>query len=121
MPDVVDLLYKTFRNNKFRIKVLSISMADAGIPSPVPEIELRREIELDEIGQGDQGHLDDHDGSDRETVEEGHGDDVSHGQIRRDRHHRHEYNRKDRDNTYYPPLDKSQISLKPKFYIRKDC
>jgi hypothetical protein len=48
-----------------------------------------------------------------ETLEEGHGDDVSHGQIRRDRHRRHEYNRNDRDSTYYQPLHKSQISLKP--------
>jgi hypothetical protein len=28
-----------FRNNKSKIKVLSISMADAGIPTPDPEIE----------------------------------------------------------------------------------
>lgn len=110
-----------FRNNKSKIKVLSISMADAGIPTPDPEIEFRREVDLDDIGQGDQGHFDDHDGSDRETLEEGHGDDVSHGQIRRDRHPRHEYNRNDRDNTYYQPLHKSQISLKPEPYIGRDC
>jgi hypothetical protein len=48
-------------------------MADAGIPTPDPEIEFRREVDLDDIGQGDQGHFDDHDGSDRETLEEGHG------------------------------------------------
>ena len=94
-------------------------MADAGIPSPDPEIEFRREIDLDEIVQGDQGHFDDHDGSGRETVEEGHGDDVSHGQIRRDIHPRHEYNRNDRENTHYQPLHKSQISLKPEPYIYK--
>lgn len=110
-----------FRNNKSKIKVVSISMADAGIPTPDPEIEFRREVDLDDIGQGDQGHFDDHDGSDRETLEEGHGDDVSHGQIRRDRHPRHEYNRNDRDNAYYQPLHKSQISLKPEPYIGRDC
>jgi hypothetical protein len=49
------------------------SLADAGIPTPDPEIEFRREVDLDDIGQGDQGHFDDHDGSDRETLEEGHG------------------------------------------------
>jgi hypothetical protein len=37
-------------------------MADAGIPTPDPEIECRREVDLDDIGQGDQGHFDDHDG-----------------------------------------------------------
>ena len=60
-------------------------MADAGIPTPDPEIEFRREVDLDEIGQRNQGYFDDHDGSFRETLEEGHGDDVSHGKIRRDR------------------------------------
>ena len=43
---------QNFRNNKSKIKVLSISMADAGIPTPDPEIEFRREVDLDDIGQG---------------------------------------------------------------------
>ena len=66
-------------------------MADAGLPSPDPGIEFRREIDLDEIRQGKQGHFDDHDGSHRETLEEGYDDDVIHGQIRRDIDPRHEY------------------------------
>jgi len=45
----------------------------------------------------------------------------SKGQIRRDRHPRHEYNRNDRDNTYYQPLHQAQISLKPEPYSDKDC
>jgi tellurite resistance-related uncharacterized protein len=41
---------KKVRNNKSKIKVLSISMADAGIPTPDPEIEFRREVDMDDIG-----------------------------------------------------------------------
>jgi len=67
-------IVQKIRSNKPKIKVLSTSIADAGIPTQKPEIELHREIDLDEIGQGGQGHFDDHDGSDRETLEEGHGD-----------------------------------------------
>ncbi|VDI77193.1 Hypothetical predicted protein [Mytilus galloprovincialis] len=68
-------------------------MADAGRNSPDPEINFRmeRDLNLDDLGQGDQIHTDDNDDFDRESILQGHGDEVDQRHKGRDEYQRHDF------------------------------
>ena len=91
-------------------------MADAGRISPDPEIQFRRERDMEELGQGDQVHNEDSDDSDRESNFGGHGDELAQRPKGRD-----DYNRNERGYQNMQPLNPSQVTLKPEPYFGKDC
>ncbi|CAC5369859.1 unnamed protein product [Mytilus coruscus] len=74
-------------------------MADAGRNSPDPEINFRRERDLDDLRQGDQIHTDINDDFDRESILQGHGDEIAQRPKGRDEYQRHDFDdRNDRGN-----------------------
>ncbi|CAG2237013.1 unnamed protein product [Mytilus edulis] len=90
-------------------------MADAGRNSPDPEINFRmeRDLNLDDLGQGDQIHTDDNDDFDRESILQGHGDEVD---------QRHNFDdRNGRGNHNMQPIGPPKVTLKPEPFSGKDC
>ncbi|CAC5410330.1 unnamed protein product [Mytilus coruscus] len=97
-------------------------MADAGRNSPDPEINFRRERDLDDLGQGDQIHIDDNDDFDRESILQGHGDEIAQRPKGRDEYQRHDFDdRNDRGNHNMQPIGPPKVTLKPEPFSGKDC
>ncbi|CAC5399328.1 unnamed protein product [Mytilus coruscus] len=97
-------------------------MADAGRNSPDPEINFRRERDLDDLGQGDQIHTDDNDDFDRESILQGHGDEIAQRPKGRDEYQRHDFDdRNDRGNHNMQPIGPPKVTLKPEPFSGKDC
>ncbi|CAG2230870.1 unnamed protein product [Mytilus edulis] len=99
-------------------------MADAGRNSPDPEINFRmeRDLNLDDLGQGDQIHTDDNDDFDRESILQGHGDEVDQRHKGRDEYQRHDFDdRNGRGNHNMQPIGPPKVTLKPEPFSGKDC
>ncbi|CAC5384656.1 unnamed protein product [Mytilus coruscus] len=93
-------------------------MADAGRNSPDPEINFRTERDIDDLGQGDQKHTDD---SDRESILQGHGNEVAQRPKGRDEYQRHDFDeRHDRGNPNMQPIGPPKVTHKPEPFSGKD-